>query len=370
MSGVVLMESVLLPDAEHLPDDGQHHQARRLRHRKGRSLANVGVLVLVLTLVCIRLVWWFLCLMCLASRLNGVRSGLGRDTGDGKDSDRNALLHVARSAPDSSVPKRISGTKRPRLALPMLTVLSLHTPRLADVHVCSNTYTCMSRSVDSAERMAADSHERRDAITWPELFKNQPYSYKSDIWSLGYLALTYPHHLSPSPTFTRPLRHRSNLPFAPFPSSLSFSSQSSLFQMSRFRCVLLELVALRHAFEARDMKSLVNKIIRGAHAPVPGTNACIPSFLLLPVSRASVSYYDFGTGTFSRHPWYYETQRQVRRSSRAVLRERCWGRQGQPRRGCARWSPPCSLSPRTRALQVSQLQIYLHGIVRGTCSIF
>jgi len=44
----------------------------------------------------------------------------------------------------------------------------------------------------------------------PELFRNQPYSYKSDIWSLG--------------------------------------------------CVLYEMVGLRHAFEARDMNSLVQKV--------------------------------------------------------------------------------------------------------------
>ncbi|KAJ1492755.1 kinase-like domain-containing protein, partial [Baffinella frigidus] len=53
----------------------------------------------------------------------------------------------------------------------------------------------------------------------PELFRNQPYSFKSDIWSLG--------------------------------------------------CVLFELVALRHAFEARDMNGLVQKIVRGSHAAIP-----------------------------------------------------------------------------------------------------
>jgi len=53
----------------------------------------------------------------------------------------------------------------------------------------------------------------------PELFRNQPYSYKSDIWSLG--------------------------------------------------CVLYELVSLRHAFDAREMKGLVQKILRGSYAPPP-----------------------------------------------------------------------------------------------------
>ena len=53
----------------------------------------------------------------------------------------------------------------------------------------------------------------------PELFRNQPYSYKSDIWSLG--------------------------------------------------CVLYELISLRHAFDAREMKGLVQKILRGNYTPIP-----------------------------------------------------------------------------------------------------
>eukprot|EP00960_Hanusia_phi_P066356 766383-Hanusia_phi.AAC.3 len=52
----------------------------------------------------------------------------------------------------------------------------------------------------------------------PELFRNQPYSFKSDIWSLG--------------------------------------------------CVLYEIVSLRHAFEARDMNSLVQKILRASYGTV------------------------------------------------------------------------------------------------------
>lgn len=53
----------------------------------------------------------------------------------------------------------------------------------------------------------------------PELFKNRPYSYKSDVWALG--------------------------------------------------CVLYELVTMRHAFDARDMDGLVKKIMRGAFSPIP-----------------------------------------------------------------------------------------------------
>jgi len=79
----------------------------------------------------------------------------------------------------------------------------------------------------------------------PELFRNQPYSYKSDIWSLG--------------------------------------------------CVLYELVGLRHAFEARDMNSLVQKILRGNYAPIPSTaskdlRGLIKSMLgLSPSSRPTVN---------------------------------------------------------------------------------
>jgi len=79
----------------------------------------------------------------------------------------------------------------------------------------------------------------------PELFRNQPYSYKSDIWSLG--------------------------------------------------CVLYELVGLRHAFEARDMNSLVQKILRANYAPIPSTASkdvreLIKSMLgLSPSSRPTVN---------------------------------------------------------------------------------
>jgi serine/threonine protein kinase len=34
-------------------------------------------------------------------------------------------------------------------------------------------------------------------------------------------------------------------------------------------CVLYELVSLRHAFDAREMKGLVQKILRGQYTPVP-----------------------------------------------------------------------------------------------------
>ena len=79
----------------------------------------------------------------------------------------------------------------------------------------------------------------------PELFRNQPYSFKSDIWSLG--------------------------------------------------CVLFELVALRHAFEARDMNGLVQKIVRGSHAAIPAgagkdMRALINSMLALaPGQRPTVT---------------------------------------------------------------------------------
>lgn len=79
----------------------------------------------------------------------------------------------------------------------------------------------------------------------PELFRNQPYSFKSDIWSLG--------------------------------------------------CVLFELVALRHAFEARDMNGLVQKIVRGSHAAIPAAagkdmRALINSMLALaPGQRPTVT---------------------------------------------------------------------------------
>uniref|UniRef100_T1IHJ2 non-specific serine/threonine protein kinase n=1 Tax=Strigamia maritima TaxID=126957 RepID=T1IHJ2_STRMM len=53
----------------------------------------------------------------------------------------------------------------------------------------------------------------------PEICENKPYNNKSDIWSLG--------------------------------------------------CLLYELATLKHAFEARNMKNLVLKIIRGSYPPVP-----------------------------------------------------------------------------------------------------
>ncbi|GFH21827.1 protein kinase domain-containing protein, partial [Haematococcus lacustris] len=53
----------------------------------------------------------------------------------------------------------------------------------------------------------------------PEVMSNLPYDYKSDLWSLG--------------------------------------------------CCLYEMMSLRHAFDARDMSSLVVKIMRGEHLPIP-----------------------------------------------------------------------------------------------------
>ena len=60
-------------------------------------------------------------------------------------------------------------------------------------------------------------------------------------------------------------------------------------------CVLYELVGLRHAFEARDMNSLVQKILRGNYAPIPSTaskdlRGLIKSMLgLSPSSRPTVN---------------------------------------------------------------------------------
>lgn len=55
----------------------------------------------------------------------------------------------------------------------------------------------------------------------PEICTNQPYTFKSDIWSLG--------------------------------------------------CVLYELCTLKHAFAANSLLSLVYQIVRGTFPPIPGT---------------------------------------------------------------------------------------------------
>ncbi len=52
----------------------------------------------------------------------------------------------------------------------------------------------------------------------PELFRNKPYSYKSDIWALG--------------------------------------------------CVLYEICNLRHAFDAQSINGLAMKILRGSYPPI------------------------------------------------------------------------------------------------------
>jgi non-specific serine/threonine protein kinase/NIMA (never in mitosis gene a)-related kinase len=52
----------------------------------------------------------------------------------------------------------------------------------------------------------------------PELFKNKPYSYKSDVWALG--------------------------------------------------CVLYEMCNLRHAFDAQSINGLAVKILKGSYAPI------------------------------------------------------------------------------------------------------
>lgn len=55
----------------------------------------------------------------------------------------------------------------------------------------------------------------------PELFKNKPYSYKSDVWALG--------------------------------------------------CVLYEMCNLRHAFDAQSINGLAVKILRGSYPPLNNT---------------------------------------------------------------------------------------------------
>jgi non-specific serine/threonine protein kinase/NIMA (never in mitosis gene a)-related kinase len=55
----------------------------------------------------------------------------------------------------------------------------------------------------------------------PELFRNRPYSYKSDIWALG--------------------------------------------------CVLYEMCNLRHAFDAQSLQGLAIKILKGHYPPIMGT---------------------------------------------------------------------------------------------------
>jgi len=66
----------------------------------------------------------------------------------------------------------------------------------------------------------------------PEICREQRYNNKSDIWSLG--------------------------------------------------CVLYEMMALRHAFEATSMKQLVLKIVKGNYGPIPPSYRCVPP---LPRSR-------------------------------------------------------------------------------------
>jgi NIMA (never in mitosis gene a)-related kinase 1/4/5 len=55
----------------------------------------------------------------------------------------------------------------------------------------------------------------------PEIFENKPYNYKSDLWALG--------------------------------------------------CILYEMCTLRQAFDAKEMASLVLKVIRGNAPSIPST---------------------------------------------------------------------------------------------------
>ncbi|EFJ51338.1 hypothetical protein VOLCADRAFT_34315, partial [Volvox carteri f. nagariensis] len=63
----------------------------------------------------------------------------------------------------------------------------------------------------------------------PEVMSSMPYDFKSDMWSMG--------------------------------------------------CVLYEMMSLKHAFDATDMSSLVMKILRGEHLPIPQAS-CGDSCLL------------------------------------------------------------------------------------------
>jgi serine/threonine protein kinase len=79
----------------------------------------------------------------------------------------------------------------------------------------------------------------------PEQFRNQPYSFKSDVWSLG--------------------------------------------------CLLYEMCCLRHAFEARDMDGLVKKIMRCSYSAIPSVysssvqNLVKAMLQLAPTRRPSVA---------------------------------------------------------------------------------
>ena len=55
----------------------------------------------------------------------------------------------------------------------------------------------------------------------PELCQGKPYNHKSDVWALG--------------------------------------------------CILYELTTLRHAFDAKTLRLLINKILRGIYPPVDST---------------------------------------------------------------------------------------------------
>ena len=49
-------------------------------------------------------------------------------------------------------------------------------------------------------------------------------------------------------------------------SSKPYDFKSDLWSLG---CVLYEMMSLKHAFDAADMSSLVLKILRGEHLPVP-----------------------------------------------------------------------------------------------------
>jgi NIMA (never in mitosis gene a)-related kinase len=75
--------------------------------------------------------------------------------------------------------------------------------------VLQNTYDCAKTAIGTPYYLS------------PEICQEKPYNHKSDVWSLG--------------------------------------------------CILYEMLSLNHAFDARSMKGLILKIMRGTYPPIPKT---------------------------------------------------------------------------------------------------